>query len=64
MAEDSPSLQDVLALIKKYGVNPSSFPSIDEEIRYHNTWADFWRFDIGLNVIPANTRVKKTNTSL
>src|SRR5919108_464187 len=26
----------------------------------HNAWADFWYYTIGVNVIPANTRQKKT----
>jgi P4 family phage/plasmid primase-like protien len=28
---------------------------------YYNTWADFWRQVIGVNVIPADTRAKKTH---
>ena len=51
---------DILLLIKKYGTNPSSFSSIDEEIKFYNCWADFWRYSIGMNVIPADTKVKKT----
>jgi hypothetical protein len=47
---------------KKYGVNPASFSSLDEEIMYYNTCADFWRYVIGVNVIPANTKIKKTFT--
>jgi putative DNA primase/helicase len=27
----------------------------------HNKWADFWRYDVGVNVIPADTRNKMTN---
>jgi hypothetical protein len=49
---------NILAL-KKYDAYPSSFYSIGEEIRYHNTWTDFWRQDIGVNVILANTKIKK-----
>ena len=26
----------------------------------HNAWADFWYYEIGVNVIPADTRKKKT----
>lgn len=28
----------------------------------HNGWPDFWRYSIGVNVIPADTANKKTNT--
>jgi DNA replicative helicase MCM subunit Mcm2 (Cdc46/Mcm family) len=34
-----------------------SAPSLDD----HNGWADFWRYIIGVNVIPADTRNKKIN---
>ena len=30
-----------------------------ERLKTINEWADFWRYDIGVNVIPANTRKKK-----
>lgn len=33
-----------------------------EEIDF-NKWADFWRYDIGVNVIPADTRHKTTHIS-
>jgi P4 family phage/plasmid primase-like protien len=55
-------LNDLLVLINKHGTNPlsSSFePS--EEKEYYNAWADFWRYVIGINIIPADTRVKKTH---
>src|SRR5687768_13858119 len=26
----------------------------------YNAWADYWRYDRGLNVIPAKTKIKKT----
>jgi hypothetical protein len=44
--------------------NPSSltFPSCREEIEYYNIWADFWRYVIGVNIIPAKTKLKKTFT--
>ena len=29
------------------------------QIRTINEWADFWRYEIGVNVIPANTKYKK-----
>jgi DNA polymerase elongation subunit (family B) len=31
------------------------------ELKSINDWADFWRYEIGVNVIPANTRKKKTH---
>ncbi len=46
MSKDCP---DILAVIKKYGTNPSSFSSNDEEIKFYNTWADFWRYVIGVS---------------
>jgi hypothetical protein len=56
-------LDKLLVLTKKYGSNPlsSSFESIQKEMEYYNTWADFWRHVIGVNVIPADTRAKKTH---
>ncbi|MFZ0514125.1 MAG: phage/plasmid primase, P4 family, partial [Candidatus Nitrosopolaris sp.] len=33
-----------------------SIPQLDD----HNGWADYWRNVIGVNVVPANTREKKT----
>jgi hypothetical protein len=33
------------------------------ELNSINDWADFWRFDIGVNVIPADTRRKVTYES-
>jgi hypothetical protein len=56
-------LDNLLVLTKKYGSNPlsSSFESIQKEMEYYNTWADFWRHVIGVNVIPADTRAKKTH---
>ena len=32
-------------------------PALDDD----NNWVDFWRYDIGMNVIPADTRNKITN---
>jgi hypothetical protein len=37
--------------------NTRGLPSLDN----HNSWADFWRYDIGVNVIPADTRNKVTH---
>ena len=34
-----------------------------EGLRTTNDWADFWRKEIGANVIPANTRKKETYES-
>jgi Bifunctional DNA primase/polymerase, N-terminal len=53
-------IQDtLLALIHDYGSSPT-FESPEEGTEYYNAWADFWRYVIGVNVIPANTRIKKT----
>jgi P4 family phage/plasmid primase-like protien len=53
-------LSNLFALINKYGTNPqsSSFEH-SEEKEYYNSWADFWRYVIGINVIPADTKAKK-----
>jgi G:T/U-mismatch repair DNA glycosylase len=52
-------LDKLLVLTKKYGSNPSSstLESLQMEMEYYNTRADFWRYVIGVNVIPAD----KTN---
>lgn len=34
-----------------------------EGLKTINDWADFWRYQIGVNVIPANTRKKETYES-
>jgi hypothetical protein len=55
-------LNNLLILINKHGTNPqSSSFGPGEEKEYYNAWADFWRYVIGINVIPADTRAKKTN---
>ena len=36
------------------------FPHLDD----YNGWADFWRVDIGVNVIPADTKNKITQSWL
>jgi putative DNA primase/helicase len=48
-------------MIAKYDLNPQSwsFASRHDAIEYNNTYADFWRYDIGVNVIPAQTKLKK-----
>ena len=42
-------------------LSPRSFTSREDAMEYHNTYADFWRYDIGVNVIPAQTKLKKTS---
>ena len=37
----------------------TSFASRHDAIAYHNIWADFWRYNIGVNVIPVDTKNKK-----
>jgi hypothetical protein len=34
-----------------------------EGLKTINDWADFWRYQVGVNVIPANTQEKKTSIS-
>jgi hypothetical protein len=53
---------DNLLLISKYGPNPSSssFESVQQETEYYNTCADYWRYYVGVNTIPSNTRKKVT----
>ena len=50
-------------MITEYRTNPQScsFASRQDAIEYHNTYADYWRYDIGVNVIPAQTKLKKTS---
>jgi P4 family phage/plasmid primase-like protien len=54
-------LSYLLVLINKYGTNPqsSSFVELSEQKEYYNSWADFWRYVIGINIIPADTKAKK-----
>jgi hypothetical protein len=53
-------LSNLLVLINKYGTNPqSSSFELSEEREYYNSWADFWRYVIGINVILADTKTKK-----
>ena len=55
-------LNDLLVLINKHGTNPISSSFEPSEVKeYYNAWADFWRYVIGINIIPADTRVKKTH---
>ncbi len=56
----SSHMDKVLEMIAKYGTNPqsSSFASHREATEYYNAWADFWRYYIGVNVIPAQTKRK------
>jgi P4 family phage/plasmid primase-like protien len=52
--------ENVRKLISKYGTgNPSSFSLFKEEVEYYNTWADYWRYVVGLNVIPVDTQSKR-----
>jgi len=55
------SMDKVPSMIAKYGTNPQSFSfaSRHDAMEYHNNLADFWRYDIGVNVIPAQTKLKK-----
>jgi hypothetical protein len=55
-------MSKLLELLTKYGRNhcSTSIATYKEQIGYHNTFADFWRYVIGVNVIPADTRKKVT----
>jgi hypothetical protein len=41
----------------------SDMVSTADELKTFNDWADFWRYNIGVNLIPANTRKKETYES-
>jgi P4 family phage/plasmid primase-like protien len=43
--------------------NPEFIGSIDETT-YYNTWADYWRYVVGVNVVPMNTRFKTAHRDL
>jgi hypothetical protein len=55
-------LDNLFVLISKYGPNPlsSTFESVQQETEYWNACADYWRYYVGVNTIPANTRKKVT----
>src|SRR5919106_4132775 len=38
-----------------------SFSTLKQQTNFYNTWADFWRYVIGVNVIPADTKSKTTH---
>lgn len=61
--DQSSHMDKVMDLIAKYGPNPpsSAFTSYEDTKEYYNTWADFWHYDIGVNVIPAQTKLKTTS---
>jgi putative DNA primase/helicase len=50
-------------MLAKYGTNPQScsFASRQDALEYHNSYADYWRYEIGVNVILAQTKLKKTS---
>ena len=43
--------------------NPEFIGSVDETT-YYNIWADFWRYVIGVNVVPMITRLKTAHEGL
>jgi hypothetical protein len=49
-----------LRAIESLGVAPPSSPS-PPPIMDHNAWADHWYYEIGVNMIPAHTKKKKTS---
>ena len=38
-----------------------TLPTITFYHKNNNNWSDFWRYNIGVNVIPADTKNKVTN---
>jgi len=50
-------LDRLLAFVEKYS-NNAGFISQKELTELCNAWADYWRYYIGVNVIPANSRAK------
>jgi hypothetical protein len=47
----------LLGLVEKHG-DSATFTSQQERNKFYNAWADYWRYYIGVNVIPANSRAK------
>jgi len=56
----SSTMDKVLGIVARYGPSPqsSSFASRQDALEYYNVWADFWRYCVGVNVIPAQTKQK------
>ena len=46
------------SLISCYNGIDIAYLTANQKREYYNLWADFWRYVIGVNVIPANTREK------
>ena len=40
-------------------INSPEFIGSEEETSYYNIWADFWRYVIGVNVVPMITRTQE-----
>ena len=45
-------------------INAAEFIGSEEETSYYNIWADFWRYVIGVNVVPMITRFKTAHEGL
>jgi P4 family phage/plasmid primase-like protien len=53
-------LQRLHSSIRYHGANGKTmFSSSIEEINYHNAWADYWHYFIGVNVIPVDSHEKR-----
>lgn len=51
-------LDRLLTLLGKYN-NISALDSWEETTEFHNAWADYWRYYVGVNVIPSIGRMKR-----
>lgn len=47
--------------IMKENNNQMRYIPANQKVKYFNLWADYWRYVIGVNVIPADTKNKKTS---
>jgi len=60
LSDNSPQyyLDRLLTLVDKHNKN-STFNSWEENTEFHNAWADYWRYYIGVNVIPSIGKMKR-----
>lgn len=54
------------AFLAKYNgnINNPEFMGSVDETTYYNTWADYWRYVVGVNVVPMITRIKNAHRDL
>ena len=53
-------ISSIQQIMKENNNEINSIPA-EQKIKYFNLWADYWRYVIGVNVIPADTKNKKTS---